>query len=206
MTTRRADQRRVRQESRERIVAAAMELVRRTSYDALTVDDIMREAGFGRTIFYRHFDDLADLLMRAGREPIGELLDAQRAFARPGIGDSPDVVRTVIEPAVAVYVRHGPILRAISEAAASDERIAAGQQTFREQFYELIRDTLRTMPRFAGESAEAVGEIGRALNIMNENYLLDTFGREPRVSADAAEKALIAIWAAVIAPRDPGDS
>ena len=33
----------------------------------------MREAGIGRTIFYRHFDDMADLLLRASREAIEEL-------------------------------------------------------------------------------------------------------------------------------------
>src|SRR3954454_10935546 len=69
-----------RQESRDRIVAAATELVRRTPYGALTVDDVMREAGFGRTIFYRHFDDLADLLMQAGREAFEGLFEASRAL------------------------------------------------------------------------------------------------------------------------------
>ena len=37
----------------------------------------MREAGLGRTIFYRHFDDLGDLLVRASREAIEELYEAQ---------------------------------------------------------------------------------------------------------------------------------
>src|SRR3954451_4816397 len=64
----RAAIRQTRQESRERIVAAATDLIRRTPYAALTVDDVMREAGIVRTLFYRHFDDLGDLLRRAGRE------------------------------------------------------------------------------------------------------------------------------------------
>src|SRR5688500_11177306 len=56
-----------RRESRQRIVTAATELVRERSYAELSVDAVMREAGLGRTIFYRHFDDLADLLMGTGR-------------------------------------------------------------------------------------------------------------------------------------------
>ncbi len=59
--------RRSRQEARDRIVAAASELVRRRSYDELNVDEVMREAGLGRTIFYRHFDDLGDLLLRVAQ-------------------------------------------------------------------------------------------------------------------------------------------
>src|SRR6202011_6142692 len=84
--------RRSRQQSRDRIVAAATELLRCSSYALLTVDEVMREAGFGRTIFYRHFDDLADLLLRASREAIDELYEAQRGFSQARIGGGPDVV------------------------------------------------------------------------------------------------------------------
>ena len=99
MATHRAEVRHSRKQSRERIVAAAEELVRHTSYAELSVDEVMREAGIGRTIFYRHFDDLADLLMRAGREAIDELYEAHRALAEARLGDGPEVVRQTIEPA-----------------------------------------------------------------------------------------------------------
>ena len=47
-----------------------------------------------------------------------------------------------------------------------------------------------------------VDEIARALNRMNESYLLDSFGREPRVSAATAIDALTEIWVAVIRQRE----
>src|SRR5919112_1698334 len=144
MATRaKAEIRHTREQSRERIVAAAEALVRDRPFGELTVDDVMREAGFGRTIFYRHFDDLGELLMRAGREAIDELLEAQVAFSQARMGDGPEVVRAAIEPAVSVYERHGPLLRAISEAASVDERIAAGQEAIRERFRELVEQALR---------------------------------------------------------------
>src|SRR4051812_6782849 len=91
--TRRAGVRHSRKQSRERIVAAATELARSRSYGELSVDEVMREAGFGRTIFYRHFDDLADLFMRAGREAIDELYEAQRGFAQARLDEGSVVVR-----------------------------------------------------------------------------------------------------------------
>src|SRR5918911_1424222 len=106
--------RQTRQESGERIVAAATELIRDTPYGALTVDDVMREAGAGRTIFYRHFDDLADLLMTAGREAFEGLYEAERAFGDGHRFGQPNI-RAAIEAAVDVHVRHGPLLRAIAE-------------------------------------------------------------------------------------------
>src|SRR3954449_2081487 len=158
--------RQTRQESRDRIVAAATELIRDTAYGALTVDDVMREAGAGRTIFYRHFDDLADLLIRAGREAFEGLFQAEEAFRTAHVGGEPDV-RGAIEAAVAVYRRHGPLLRAIAEAAASgDEQIIAGQQAMVERFDGLVEDVLRATPRLAGRTPQEIVELARALNRM----------------------------------------
>ena len=72
-TDRRQEHAQSRERSRQRIIEAATELVRERSYAELNVGEIMERAGIGRTIFYRHFDDLGDLLLRAGREAIEEL-------------------------------------------------------------------------------------------------------------------------------------
>src|SRR3954468_11051990 len=166
--------------------------MRVTPYGALTVDDVMRSAGFGRTIFYRHFDDLADLLMRAGREAFGALLELERALSEAAAtGDDAEVVRAAIEPAVAVYQRHGPLMRAIAEAAAAgDEQIAAGRAARRERLDDLVADVLGAPPALPGRQAESLAETARALTLMNENYLLAPFGREPRISAELAVETL----------------
>jgi AcrR family transcriptional regulator len=198
MATYKAAVRQTRQESRERIVAAATELIRHTPYGALTVDDVMREAGAGRTIFYRHFDDLADLLMTAGREAFEGLFQAEQAFRSAHVDGQPNV-RAAIEAAVGVYRRHGPLLRGITEAAAAgDEQIAAGQRAMLERFDTLVEDVLRASPRMAGRPADDIAETARALNVMNVNYLLDAFGREPRVSTETAARTLAGIWGALI--------
>ena len=122
VATRQTRARLSREESRARIVAAATELVRELSYAELSVGAIMERAGLERTIFYRHFDDLADLLMRAGREAIEELYETQVDLSAARDGAEPEAVRAAIEPAVAVYRRHGPLLRALAEGAAARRR------------------------------------------------------------------------------------
>ena len=47
-------------------------------------------------------------------------------------------------------------------------------------------------------SLTAVSETAHALNLLNESYLLDAFGREPRVSRDTAVDTLTGIWSSVI--------
>ena len=172
-------------------MAAATDLVRHRSYEELSVGAVMEQAGFGRTIFYRHFDDLGDLLIRASREAIEELYDAQRALGQTAI--NADVIHKALEAAVLVYQRHGPLLRAIGEAAASDPEVAAGHRAMRRMFDGLAEEALRS--RNGGYANAA--ETARALNLLDEAYMLDAFGREPRISAEAATQTLAEIWAAV---------
>jgi AcrR family transcriptional regulator len=189
-----------RQETRRRIIDAAAELVRERSYAELNVGELMERAGIGRTLFYRYFDDLGDLIMRASREAVEELYEAQLALAAARTDAGPDSIRAAIAVPVSVYRKHGPLLRAVSEAAAIDERVAAGQARWRKRFYALITDFLRGLVEFDGKPPADTAETVRALDAMNEGYLLDAFGREPRVSEESAVQTLTEIWNAVIRP------
>ncbi len=187
-----------REESRQRIVDAVAELVRERSYTALTVDEVMSRAGIGRTLFYRHFDDLGELLLRAGREAIEELFAAEEVLAQGRDGFGAETIRQAITAAVGVYRRHGPILRAVAEAATVDERVAAGQDAQRRRFDDLLAAALRDAITENGAAIADVDETARALNLLNENYLRDAFGGEPRVSEEVAVQTLSEIWLAVI--------
>jgi TetR/AcrR family transcriptional regulator, ethionamide resistance regulator len=190
--------RRSRGETRKRIGAAATELVRDRSYPELTVGAVMERAGLERTLFYRHFDDLGDLLMQVSREAMEELFEAELDLGADRDAAEPGAIRAAIEPAVAVYRRHGPLLRALAEAAAGDEQIAAGQERIRARFDELVARSLAELAEPGPSGSEDLSEIARALNRMNESYLLDVFGGEPLGSADTAARTLTEVWVAVI--------
>lgn len=198
---RRSRTRRSRDETRKRIGAAAAELVRNRSYHELTVGAVMEQAGLERTLFYRHFDDLGDLLLQLSREAIEELYEAEVDLGATRDGAEPDAVLAAIEPAVAVYRRDGPLLRALAEAAAGDEQIANGQERIRRRFDALVTRSLDDLSGLGPTERGDLPEIARALDRMNESYLLDVFGREPLVSADTAARTLAEIWIAVIDRR-----
>jgi AcrR family transcriptional regulator len=157
----------------------------------------MREAGLGRTIFYRHFDDMADLLLRASREAVDELYEAQAGLAKAHHED-PQSVRRALEAAVDVYQRHGPLLRGVAEAAPGDEQIARDYAALRGRFDVLAEEYLRGVTGHGSSNFADVAETARALNLMNEAYLLNAFGREPRVSPETAVQTLTEIWDAAI--------
>jgi AcrR family transcriptional regulator len=187
-----------REQTRAGIVRAATELVRERSYQELSVGEVMERAGFERTIFYRHFDGLGDLLLSAGREAIERLYEAEVDLSAAAREDgAPGAVRAAMEPAVAVYREHGPLLRALAEAAAAgDEEIAAGHERMHARFDELVAGAIEGLsPDLPAADAR---ERAHALNLMNTAYLLDAFGREPRVSEETAGRTVTEIWTAVI--------
>jgi AcrR family transcriptional regulator len=186
--------------ARERIVDAAIELVRERSFAELTVGEIMDRAGLERTIFYRHFENVGDLLLGAGRAAIEELYAAQLALTAER--DEPDraSVRDGLALPVRVYRRHGPLLRAVSEAVAANQLVAVDQDAIRRRFDELVMGLLEHV----GAPADALtnpAETARALNLLSESYLLDAFGREPRVSVEQATETLTEIWAPLLVPQ-----
>ncbi len=183
-----------RQQSRERIVAAAAELVGERSYAELNVGDVMERAGLERTVFYRHFENLGDLLLGAAREAMEELFEAQLALVEHGAVD----VREALELPVSVYQRHGPLLRAVVEAAESDSNVAAAQEEIRRRFDGLVARALKRGASERGFELADPSETARALNLLNESYLLDSFGRDQRVSVRAATDTLSEIWIALI--------
>lgn len=189
---------------RERLIAAATDLVRDRSFYELSVAEVTQSAGIERTIFYRHFDDLADLLLRAATEAIESLYEAQVELDGEREEGDLEAVRDAIEPAVRAYRRHGPVLRAVSEAGASNPQIAARGAELRQRFNELATESLGRLAGLRENPPADVAESARALNLLNEAYLRDAFGRKPRISAEVAAQTLTEIWAAFLdrsAPR-----
>lgn len=193
--------RRTREEARAHIIACTTDLVRTRSYAQLSIGEIMDSAGIGRTLFYRYFDDLPDLLARASGEAIEQLYGAEVELEKTYRDDPRQAIRFAIEAAVAVYSKHGPLLRALSEAATVDLRIATAQRAFYSRFDDLVARVLADVSKTARRPLGDVEETARALNLLNTGYLLDAFGHKPRVSREVAVRTLTEIWLRVIDPE-----
>ena len=68
--------------ARERLVAAAVDLINDQGYDETTVTQIAQRAGVTRSTFFRHFADKREVLV-AGQEMLGRLL-------AEGIAEAPE--------------------------------------------------------------------------------------------------------------------
>lgn len=98
------------------------------------------------------------------------------------------------------FERHGPLLRAVADAAVTDERIERGYRGFVESFIELTAQGLRELEARGEVEGVDVDALARALNLMNEAYLLDEFGREPYGDPEVVAATLEAVWMRAMKP------
>jgi AcrR family transcriptional regulator len=144
----------------------------------------MAEAGLSRTVFYRHYDGLPELVLELFRGVAAGLAEELEA------GD----LRSTLTAAARAFAAHGPLLRAIDQAASHDEAI--------EQAYREVSD--RFTARMGQQLAAAMDEgrvhpgdpheLARALNLMNQRYLLETVARDPAFDPERAVATLLAVW------------
>lgn len=193
-----------REEVRARILEAAADLLRERPYRELTVEAVMASAGLSRTIFYRHFDDLPHLVLRLLEQPSADLLERERRLAVEDVPLS-EVIRQALKAPVDAFHRHGPLLRAIAEAASHDEVIEQGFRSLMEEYEQLIVEYLRLLSELGLGRIHDHARAARALNLMNVHFLLDAFGTsERRISRAAALETLTEIWVGAVLRHSDG--
>jgi AcrR family transcriptional regulator len=193
----RTRRRQARTETRRQILDAAERLLRERPFRDLSVEALMAETGHSRTVFYRHFDDLADLAMAVLQDVGTELYEvAQRWIASISEGEA--ATEEGLAGIVDFWVAQGPLLRAVAEAANHDDEIERLWNGFVEMFNEMSEKALAHEISAGRITHLDPRETSRALNLMNERYLLDRFGRQPQGDRDTAVATLTTIWQRVL--------
>jgi AcrR family transcriptional regulator len=192
------------EETRRQILLAADAFLRERSYRELSVDELMRRTGHARTVFYRHFADLPDLVTQVLQDVGAELMETSRDWAA-GFGAPPERARRNLARIVDFFARHGPLVRAVADAASYDDQI---ERLYRQTIDEFVALTADAIERriASGEMRELdARETARALTWMNERYLLDSFGGDGEPpDPERVGEALWTIWSSVVYAGEPG--
>jgi AcrR family transcriptional regulator len=168
-----------------------------TAYPELKVDRIAKRAGISRTAFYFYFRDKRELLMRLAGDVSQRLYAAGSAWASGG-GDPADELGQAIRGSAALYREHGNLLRALADAAATDDEIAKFWFGVLDRFVDRAQERI--------EEARAAGYPGTgdpramafALCWMTERtFQQQPLVRDPLPQEDLLE-ALCGIWVRAI--------
>jgi AcrR family transcriptional regulator len=188
-----------RESTRHEILVAAERFLRERPYRDLSVDVVMAQTGLTRTAFYRHFDDVTALVLRLFADVSEELHAIAQRWAGSAGADAPGPALEGLAGVVDFFVRHGPLMRAISEAAATDEQIERAYRGSLEKLIKLTAETLERMVRERQLNVPDPHALARAMTLMNEAYLLEEFGRAPQGDRDVALATLETVWLGIAA-------
>ena len=157
----------------------------------------MRRTDLSRPSFYVYFTDRHQLVLRVV-EHLGSELFAMSDRWLSGSGEGADLARQALDGIVAVYVEHGPVMRALADAAADDPGVEQAYGALVQRFVDAtarhIEEEIaagRILPLDADETA-------KALVWMMERYLILSLGREPLTPAPAVAETLATIWTRVL--------
>ena len=175
------------------IMNAALDFVWTRPFRDMTVTELMRSAGMGRSVFYRYFKDLPDVM-----EALLEML--QREIfenAKPwleGIGDPVALLHETLAGLLRICYERGPFLRALTDAASDNERFAEDWNQFLAGFDDA------TVARIEADQKQDLipnfdaRPVAFALTRVNAYTLIHAFGEHPRGRPEPVREALTRIW------------
>jgi TetR/AcrR family transcriptional regulator, ethionamide resistance regulator len=179
------------------IIAAAESLLRERPFRELTVDEVMRRTELSRPSFYVYFTDRHQLVLKVVEHLGSELFTMSDRWLR-GTGEGPEIAREALDGIVAVYVEHGPVMRALADAAADDRGVEQAYTALVQSFIDAtarhIEEEIaegRVLPLDAFETA-------KALVWMMERYLNLSLGRQPMTQQASVADTLATIWTRVL--------
>jgi AcrR family transcriptional regulator len=166
----------------------------------------MVECGLTRTAFYRHFDDITELVLKLLEDVGRELVDVATRWRQMSGQSYPEPARAALRAIVEFFQRNGPLVRAFADAASTDERIERSYRGAIEAFIAVVAAGLDALVARGQLAPIDTHAMSRALNLMNEAYLLDQFGSEPFGDPEIAFRTLEAVWLGAIGPvLGPGE-
>lgn len=191
-----------RQDARRRLLDVARRLLEERGWSEVSLEEITSAAGVARTAFYRHFEDRQHLLIALLEDVDLELNHAGDAWWIADNGDSATDVRESLAHLTRIFVEHGRLLQAISDTARHDPGIG---EVYDALAGRLIRATVERIERDVEAGRSDVSnppEVARALTLLNERYLLASFGSRPFSDPDVVAHTLAGIWHSVLYGTD----
>jgi len=169
---------------RARLLTAAEALFTQgETFAGLTVERLISEAGLSRSTFYTYFADKTELLQELAADVLEELFDAAAHWWERDRIASRAELHEGTRRIIVAFVKHRVIMRAMTDAAATDA-------TIRKQWMTLMKQSAGLVTRHIRRGQEA-GFIDPALDAESTGTWLNW----------AAERSLTRL----IAPSDPDD-
>ncbi|WP_193142881.1 TetR/AcrR family transcriptional regulator [Meridianimarinicoccus sp. MJW13] len=191
--------------TRSAILDAGSVFLETRPFRDLTVGGLMATTEYSRPTFYLYFNDLHGFMETLLDEVKVGIVEGARAWLS-NEGDAVGGLRQSLTTLVDVAHQHGPILKAVADAAPGDARLERVWEMFLGSFDEVVS------ARIAQDQAAGLTPdfeplpVARALNRMDAGMLIQAFGSGEKAPKDVVLSAIMRVWLSTLYPFDAAAS
>ncbi|GAA4566645.1 TetR/AcrR family transcriptional regulator [Planotetraspora kaengkrachanensis] len=182
------------------LLDAAEELLTRTGFERMTVEDIAKGAGISRGSLYFYFGSKHDVLAAlVARTMVDIVQDAARA-AEDTATPPPQAIERALDHTERMWREHGTVMRAAVEQAAANPAVGRSWDETVEAFAAAMREVLVRAGLPDGDAPTDAGALARTLCWMTERSYYRACA-EDGDALDRTTQTLREVWLRVIAAQ-----
>ena len=185
--------------TREEILEAAVEFLWTHSFRDLTIAKLMSGTSAGRSAFYQYFADLYDLAEAMLRGLEADIFEAATPWLRGEDAPVPLLKRS-LSGLIDITYERGPILKAVSDASCSDQRLEKEWSRFLSQFDDAVTERIQQHQAQGLIAPFDARPVAMALNRMDASLLIQAFGSRPRSQPGPIREAITHVWTSTLYP------
>lgn len=179
--------------TRAAILDAALAFLWTRPFREMTITELMESTGVSRAAFYQYFAGLHEVMQTLQVMLLGEIFSAVEPWlARTG--DPVALLNETMAGLARVCHERGPFIRAMSDAATTDEIYEASWRRFMREFDDAVSARIEAdqeqglIPGFDART------VAFALNRLDASTLIEAFGQHPRMDPEPVRATLTRIW------------
>jgi len=179
--------------TRAEILDAAFEFLWSRPFRDISVNSLMATTSISRSAFYRHFQDIHELMEALLKRLESELLEG----VSPWLSDDGDPVALLYESLAAevrICYRHGPFIKAISDAAGTNAQLEDEWNWFLDRFDDAVSERIAADQELGLIEAFDPRPVATALNRVDAAMYVRAFGNRPRSRPEPVQDAITRVW------------
>lgn len=183
--------------TRAAILDAALGFLWSRPFRDMTITGLMESTGVSRSAFYQYFGGLPELMRALQDMLLGEILAAVEPWL-VSTGDPVTLMHETMAGLVRICHQRGPFIRAMSDAAATDEVYGEAWKQFLSEFDDAVSERIQADQQQGLIPDFDAGSVAFALNRMDASTLIDAFGQHPREDPEPVRETITRIWVSTL--------